>query len=281
MISIIIPTYNRAHTILRALGSIFLQSVSDWELIIVDDGSEDDSIKQVEHFVQVHNMESKTNLLRLAKNHGVSYARNRGVEMAKGDWLAFLDSDDEWLPHKLALQMQWIEGRKELVAIHGEEVWIRNGVRVNQMKKHQKFGGRIFSKCLPLCVISPSAVMIKKSVWNELGGMDETFPVCEDYDLWLKLTSLYEIGFIEEPIIVKHGGHDCQLSHKFKAMDYYRVKAIDRIIELRARELTMEQKDLAREILIKKSTILLSGFKKHNNMTHFNEVQKILQKYVS
>lgn len=281
MISIIIPTFNREQTILRALRSVVAQSVSDWELIVVDDASTDNSIVLIEEFFRNHHIENRSQLLKLANNQGVSFARNRAVELAKGEWLAFLDSDDEWLPHKLEAQLKLAEERKDLVAIHGEEIWIRRGIRVNQMKKHQKYGGYIFDKCLPLCVISPSAAMLKKRVWDELGGMDETFPVCEDYDLWLKLTSLYEVGFVAEPIIVKHGGHECQLSHKYKAMDYYRVKAIDRILELRSLQLSPEHKDLAQQELIKKSTILLSGFKKHNNMTHFDEVQIIFQKYIS
>ena len=154
-ISVIVPTYNRAPVLKRALESIAAQTYTDWELIVVDDGSTDHTQNVLREWRETPRPQP-TMVLRQT-NAGVSCARNRGAAHAQGRWLAFLDSDDEWLPQKLAQQVpltplyRWI---------HGEEIWIRHGRRVNPMKKHAKSGGRIFFRCVDLCSVSPSAVFI-------------------------------------------------------------------------------------------------------------------------
>ena len=214
LISVIIPTFNRAHVLLKAIDSVLKQTYKNFEVIVVDDGSTDGTTELLSSYIK----EGKILYLK-QENKGVSSARNFGVKSSKGDWLAFLDSDDEWLKHKLQKQVELLTERPDLRLVHGEELWVRNGKRVNQKKIHQKFGGFIYEKCLPLCLISPSAVMIERKLYEEMGGFDEEFTVCEDYDLWLKITSLYEVGFVSDPIIYKYGGHEDQLSHKYFAMD--------------------------------------------------------------
>ena len=157
------------------------------------------------------------------KNQGVSVARNKGIQAASGDWIAFLDSDDEWLPQKLQKQVDYLERHPEIKLIHSDEMWIRNGVRVNPHKKHQKGGEDQYLPSLLMCMISPSATVMKKETLFSLGLFDESYPCCEDYDLWLKFTSLYPVGFINEMLIKKYGGHQDQLSQKYQAMDYWRV----------------------------------------------------------
>lgn len=283
-ISVVIPNFNRTALLERAMKSVVQQSVFNChdfgcEIIVIDDGSNNQLEIEVliEKFNKnISNENVKIKLIKLEKNIGVSHARNVGIKASSGDWIAFLDSDDEWLPSKLERQFGLLTENKNYKIIHGEEIWIRNGVRVNQMKKHQKFGGFIFEKCLSLCLISPSAVIIHRDVFNDVGLFDENYIVCEDYELWLRITSLYEIGFIETPIINKYGGHDDQLSHKYFAMDYYRVRALDKILQIR--ELSAQHREMVREEIVRKGQILLNGYKKHSNMQHYNEIDEIIKK---
>lgn len=271
-ISIIIPTFDRTETLPRAINSVLAQTHTDFELWIVDDGSTDDTKSMVLNYQH----DPRVFYVR-TENRGVSAARNVGIEKSSGDWIALLDSDDEWLPHKLEAQVKFINEHPDIPLVHGEELWFRNGVRVNPMDKHKKFGGQIFEKCVPLCLISPSAAIFKRSLIEEVGGFDEDFIVCEDYDLWLKITSMTEVGFIDDPVIIKHGGHDDQLSRKYVAMDYWRVKALDRITKLR--ELSDEQYSVVAEELKKKAEILLQGYEKHGNMDDHAEIKTILGQY--
>ncbi len=273
LISIIIPTYNRAQYLVRAIDSVLKQSYRNWELIIIDDASDD----RTEEIIASYLKNPQITYQKLPFNKGVSHARNRGVDKALGEWIAFLDSDDEWLPHKLQEQLTLWHERPDLRVIHGEEIWIRAGKRVNQKKIHQKFGGQIFEKCLPLCLISPSCVMLEKSLYLEMGGFDEDFIVCEDYDLWLKITSLYEVGFVKDPIIKKYGGHEDQLSARYRAMDFYRVKALERI--LRIRELGDEWEKAVCAIMVKKASILKQGYIKHNNNENLAYVDSLLKRF--
>ncbi|MCO4793350.1 MAG: glycosyltransferase [Bacteriovoracaceae bacterium] len=261
-ISVVIPTYNRSHVLERAINSVLMQSIQPHELIVVDDGSTDKTSDILLKY-------SSNPLIQIIKteNRGVSAARNIAIEKSSGHWIALLDSDDEWLPNKLEKQVNFVESNPNIPLVHGEEIWIRNGKRVNQKKIHRKYGGDIFLNCIPLCLISPSASLIKKDVLEELGLFDEEFIVCEDYDLWLKLTSLYEVGFIEEPIINKYGGHEDQLSRKYVAMDFWRIKSLMRILEIR--NLTNEQRQSVLAEVIKKGEILKMGYVKHKNMENY------------
>ncbi len=265
-ISAIIPTFNRAHTLKRALVSVLDQTVPCKEIIIVDDGSSDETEELLKPYIESQKIKYVKTI-----NRGVSAARNLGVSIATGDWVSFLDSDDEWLIKKNQLQLESFEKTNHLL-IHGEEIWIRNGKRVNSKKKHKKYGGSIFEKCLPLCLISPSASMIDRSLFKEVGGFDEDFIVCEDYDLWLRITAKHQVGFVETPIIMKYGGHQDQLSTKYKAMDYFRVKSMVKILKLDSFQ-KLDQKKMKEEIN-KKCDILLLGYEKHNNMANYNEVKQ-------
>lgn len=272
-ISVIVPTYNRGTTLPRAVSSILAQSYKNFDLWIVDDGSQDGT----EDWVKSELLSTPDNPIAIhyvrTEQKGVSHARNVAIRASTGAWLAFLDSDDEWLPHKLEKQMEMAALKPELPLIHGEEIWVRNGVRVNPMKKHQKSGGRIFKNSVALCCISPSTSLIRRDVLNSVGLFREDFPVCEDYDLWLRITSQYDVGFVEEPIIVKYGGHEDQLSRAYKAMDYYRLIALKNISV--SPHISDEEKESVRDAMKKKCEILLRGFERHDNWTHFEEVKTI------
>ena len=222
-VTVIIPTYNREATLERAIKSVLGQTYKNIELLIIDDGSTDNTIKLINNY--------RDKLIYYSKLHGgVSAARNFGLEKSTGTWVAFLDSDDYWLPEKIERQMQYLQANPKMLICQTEEKWIRNNVLVNPKKKHKKYAGRIFKRCLPLCIISPSAVIIHQKVFNDVGVFDESFPVCEDYDLWLRIALKYTIGLIPEKMIVKTGGHSDQLSRKYWGMDRYRVRALEKLL---------------------------------------------------
>jgi glycosyltransferase involved in cell wall biosynthesis len=241
-------------------------------LIIIDDAS----TRSIGTVIDKFN-DSRIILTRNSKNCGVSYSRNRGIMMARHDNIALLDSDDEWLPDKLKKQMQYFIDNPGLRVVHTEEIWIRNGVRVNQMKKHQKSGGDIFIRSLDLCLMSPSSIMIKRSVFNDYGVFDEELPVCEDYDLWLKISANEEVGFIKEPQIVKYGGHEDQLSRRYRAMDKFRVKSLVNIME--NIELSHAKQQALKEVILKKSKILINGAIKRNLKSEAAAYSRIIKKY--
>ena len=261
MISVIIPVYNRRELIGRAIDSVLAQSWADFELIIVDDGSDDGT---AEHVEERYGDEPRVRLLKQATNCGVSAARNAGIESAVGDWLAFLDSDDEWRPEKLERQEQALIDSGLLVC-HTDEIWIRNGVRVNPHKHHQKQGGRIFLQALPLCAMSPSSILLQRSVFDAVGPFDESMPACEDYDLFLRLTCRFDVHFLDEQLVVKYGGHADQLSRAHFAMDRFRVRALDRVLLESKMHLSAEERDAAVEMLLKKARIVYKGALRHEN----------------
>ncbi len=268
--SVIIPTHNRAHTISRAIESVIKQSLPPAEIIIVDDGSTDGTAELVQN--------SFPNCRYLhQQNRGVSSARNSGIAVASGKWLAFLDSDDEWMPDKLAAQSAILEANPDLYLCHTEEIWVRNGKRVNQMKKHAKRGGWIFQHCLPLCAISPSSVIIHHSLFEAVGLFDETLPACEDYDLWLRICAFYPTLYIKTPQIIKHGGHEDQLSRKHWGMDRFRIQALEKIIA--HPKLSPADWLAATEMLIKKAGILAQGAIKRGKQPQGNTYIAMQQHY--
>ena len=268
-ISVIIPTYNRTKKLQRALASVFAQTRKPDEVIVVDDGSTDDTHTQV-----VKNYPQVTYLRQ--QNTGVSAARNLGIMRAKGNWIALLDSDDQWLPMKLEKQLAEIEDDTSIKIIHTNETWIRNNKQVKQMDKHKKQGGWIFKHCLPLCVISPSSVMLHQSVLNDVGLFDESLSACEDYDLWLRVCAKYQVHYLEEPLIMKYGGHADQLSYKYWGMDRFRIIALTKILSENV--LTASDRAAAIDILSNKIDVFSAGAKKRGRMKDYHTYQAIKQR---
>ncbi|MBS0012890.1 MAG: glycosyltransferase family 2 protein, partial [Desulfobacterales bacterium] len=218
----IIPVYNRQEFIAEAVDSVLAPEYTPFELIVVDDCSTDDTGRMLSAYGE------QIRVIRQA-NAGVSAARNQGVRAAAAEWIAFLDSDDHWLAGKLARQMSWFAANPDMRICQTEELWIRNGRRVNPGRRHQKQQGHIFEPSLWLCLISPSAVMLHRSLLECHGGFNEALPACEDYDLWLKITCAEPVGLISTPLIVKRGGHPDQLSAR-PGLDCYRIAAICHIM---------------------------------------------------
>lgn len=277
MISVIIPTHNRASLLPRALDSVFSQQALaqgvELQVIVVDDGSSDETEALIgQHYPAVEYVKQP--------QKGVSAARNLGIKHAQGQWIALLDSDDEWLPHKLTSQLLAVE-ELNLSVVHTEEIWVRDGVRVNQMNKHRKAGGDVFERCLPLCAISPSSVLIHRVIFDQIGDFDESLPACEDYDLWLRITAHHQVAFVEQPCIVKYGGHSDQLSRAFWGMDRFRIRALEKLLcqALPSLQLNAVQHDQAVKMLRKKNKILLNGAKKHQNLELVAECEQRIRQF--
>ena len=268
-ISVVIPTLNRIYTLQRALDSVINQTYKAAEIIVVDNGSSDGTLK----FLR----EQYPKITILTENKiGVSSARNKGIKKSINQWIALLDSDDAWHPRKLEIQTSMLDSAlKEYNLIHTDEVWFRNNKHINQMKKHKKQGGYIFERCLSLCCISPSSVLFKKNILDKVGLFDESLPVCEDYDMWLKICSSEEVLFAQDKLTYKYGGHKDQLSKSYWGMDRFRIKSIENIIK--NFDLTYKQKKQAKKELIKKLKIIINGAFKRNNLSIVNEFSTKLE----
>jgi len=223
LVSVIIPTYNRGWILKEAVDSVIAQDFKDFELIVVDDGSTDNTQDILNSY--------KEDIIVLKQNNkGVSSARNRGIASASGQYVSFLDSDDLWLPQKLSIQIDFFNANPDALICQTEEKWIRNGIFVNPKKRHKKLSGDIFEQSLYLCLVSPSAVMIKQNLFEEVGMFDESLPACEDYDMWLRVSCRYPVFLIDTPLIIKRGGHADQLSRS-SGLDRYRIQSLKKIIE--------------------------------------------------
>ncbi len=268
-ISVVIPTFNRSDLLRRALDSVLAQTCPAGEIIVVDDGSTDGTAERVrERYPEVK--------LIAQENRGVSAARNTGIDSSSGDWIAFLDSDDEWLPEKLEKQMAMLVNHPDMKICHTGEIWLRNGLPLAQLEKHRKPSGWVFQKCLPLCAISPSSALIDREIFDTVGLFDESLPACEDYDLWLRISVRYPVHCVEEPQIIKHGGHAGQLSRQW-GLDRYRILALEKI--LNSGLLEAEDALATRRILQRKCRIYAQGALKRGKTDEHTEYCKLAKKY--
>ncbi len=265
--SVIIPTYNRYELTKKSIESVLEQNYRDFELILIDDGSTDNTSFLEEEY------HGKITYIR-QDNSGVSSARNRGILSSNGEYITFLDSDDRWQPHKLKEHYAFIKENSGTKIHQTDETWIRKGLRVNPKIKHRKREGDIFIDSLELCLISPSAVCIKKDIFHQYGLFDTLMPACEDYDLWLRITSGEKTGLIEKNLVIKFGGHQDQLSKKYPVMDRFRVYSILKLIA--NQKIKEEYLNAAKETVIKKCKIIRAGAKKRGNISLYDTLTDII-----
>ncbi len=268
-VSVIIPTYNRGWILKEAIDSVLAQEYRDFELIVVDDGSTDGTR-------DILNAYGSDIIVLRQINQGVSAARNRGIAEARAWLVCFLDSDDLWLPQKLTRQVEFFDGNPEALICQTEETWIRDGVRVNPKRRHQKISGMIFEPSLDLCLVSPSAVMIRKTLFDTVDTFDESLPACEDYDLWLRVSCRYPVYLIDEPLIFKRGGHPDQLS-KAAGLDKYRIQALQKLIE--NEPLSGFQKLAVAKTLRRKCAIYAAGCRKRRRDDEAEFYERLALKY--
>lgn len=271
IISVIIPVFNRKEMLKRAVTSVLSQTFKDFECIIVDDCSD-------EKYDFLYSLnDNRLKMISLEKRSGVSKARNVGVKESKGEYIAFLDSDDEWLPTKLEKQIKWFKENPSFSISQTLELWIRKGVRVNPPKTHIKREGDIFEISCERCMITPSSVMMTKKLFEEYGGFNESFPACEDYDLWLRITAKHQVGLVKEILLIRYGGHSDQLSATVPVLDKYRVESLLNL--LKSCDLTEEQRNVVKKVILKKSLILANGCLKRGKVDEHNYYKRIADEF--
>jgi len=275
MLSVIIPTFNRAHLLTRALHSVFAQSMPCDELIVVDDGSQDGTAALLK---QIKRQSPLPLHIIYQKNRGAAAARNAGLELAQGDYVAFLDDDDWWLPHKLMQQRTALQCQPQYPIAHTREIWYRRGQRVNQKKKHDPPDDDIFVRSLGFCVVGMSTVMAKRELFQRYGGFDESLPCCEDYDLWLRLARQESFLLVPTALTVKDGGRSDQLSaiHRM-GMDQYRISSLKKLVD--SKSLNPAQDAAARRELAHKCILYGRGCSKHGRHDEGNKYLDLAAQY--
>jgi len=268
--SVIIPTYNREHFLKIAIESVLNQIFQDFELIVIDDGSTDCTKDLIKSY------EDRRLKYICQKNHGVAHARNKGIENSVGRFIAFLDSDDSWVPEKLGIAKEYIDKFPEMKIFHTEETWYRRGKLLNQKKKHKKPNGNVFYNSLPLCCIGMSTSVIKKETFNKIGKFDESLPACEDYDFWLRATLEYEVKLIPKRLTIKNGGRSDQLSSQH-SLDKYRIKALGKMLQ--SNSLNNKQYKATYYELVRKCKIFSLGSKKRGKFEEVETCNSLVERY--
>ena len=286
-ISVVIPTYNRYEFLKRALESVYAQTYAVGEVIVIDDGSTDNTSQIKKDFPLINYI--------YQENAGVSAARNLGIKNAACEWIAFLDSDDTWHIDKLQLQVKLHKSRPELKMSYTDESWVRDAKVVKIPKKFRKFDGNIFQESLSHCIIAPSATLLHRDLITEVGSFDESLEVCEDYDLWLRIALDNEIGLVDMPLITKYAGHEDQLSFKHWGMDRFRVIALEKLLgEIPGSSPSMTKvippcltkvvisnstRNLIIKTLLKKYSLLLKGAIKYDKIADIKEYKEKIKTY--
>ena len=267
LITVIIPVYNRELTIKRSIDSVLSQSIQSEEIIVVDDCSSDSTKEILEGYGE------RITCIYLPENSGPSKARNEGIRHARTEWVAFLDSDDCWEKKKLENQIGYLIKYPFYQIIQTDEKWIRNGKRVNPCKHHKKPEGWIWEPSLQRCLVAASALLARKSLLEQCGMFDEAMPVCEDYDLWLKISRHYPVGLDPVLTVTKYGGHRDQLSMKYPVMDRFRAESLYRMLQS---ERSGEYRQKIINVLGEKLKILIKGYKKRNKINEAGKCEEML-----
>lgn len=270
LFSVIIPTYNREEFICGCIESVLSQTFAGFELIVIDDGSTDATQELISGYDRGEIQYVKTD------HNGVSAARNAGIDISRGSYLCFLDSDDRWDETKLEKTADCIFEFPDIFVFHTDEIWYKNGKLMNQKKKHARPSGYVFPRCLPLCCIGMSTSVVNKELFNDIGLFDTALPACEDYDFWLRVCCEYDVKLIPEPLTVKNGGREDQLSNQ-PGLDKYRVYSIEKL--LNSGRLSDRQYQLAAAELVRKCEIYANGAIKRGKDTEAKKYLELIDNY--
>ena len=199
LVSVIIPTYNSGHFVSAAIQSALAQTYQPLEVIVVDDGSTDDTKERISAW------EGSIHYVR-QPNRGPAAARNRGITLARGDLIAFLDADDVWLPQKLQKQVELLRHRPEAGMVHSALYYWNEGTDNREVRNdsHSEKHGHCYQSFFDRCGVTPSTIIVRREVLARIGGFDESIrrPSTEDYDLCFRIARYYELAYIDEPLIL-------------------------------------------------------------------------------
>ncbi|MCL7488804.1 MAG: glycosyltransferase family 2 protein [Desulfobulbaceae bacterium] len=274
LLSVIIPTYNRRSFLEQAIRSVLDQSQPCDELIVVDDGSTDTTKGLVRGMAERSAIPVR---YLYQENRGAAAARNLGIREAAGDLICFLDSDDRFVAHKLAVQKRVLEESNCLVSHTGEK-WLRRGRHLNQKRRHQPPDGYIFAACLRMCVVGMSTVLARRELFQRYGMFDQSLPCCEDYDFWLRVSCREQFRLVPQPLTIKNGGRDDQLSviHR-RGMDRFRIRALVNLLDRGV--LNSGQYSQAVQELRRKCAIYGNGCIKHGRIEEGRKYLAMPEKY--
>lgn len=268
--SVIIPTYNRRYFIKTCIDSVLKQTFSDFELIIVDDGSTDHTITMISEY------SGKGVNYLFIRHRGVSHARNSGIKVSGGKYIAFLDSDDRWDERKLEITHKYIKEFPNINIFHTDEIWYRKGKILKQKEKHKRYDGNVYLKCLPLCCIGMSTSVVNRNLFKTIGCFDESLPVCEDYDLWLRACINHEVKLIPRELTIKDGGRDDQLSSQ-PGLDKYRIYSLEKM--LNSGDLNEDRFQFTYKELKNKCNVYAKGAEKRGRIDEANKYFDMIKKY--
>ncbi|MGO9607894.1 MAG: glycosyltransferase family 2 protein [Candidatus Binataceae bacterium] len=260
-VSAIIPAFNRRAMLIEAIESAFAQRDARFELIVVDDGSTDGTADAIGRMMPRSPVPMR--IIR-TENRGVAAARNAAARLSEAPLIAFLDSDDLWAPTKLARQLAYMSEHPESEISQCNELWMRDGRRVNPGLRHLKRAGDIFLDSLRTCLISPSAVIMRTSLFRSAGGFDETMLAAEDYDLWLRVLLTHQVGLLDEALVTRRAGHVAQLSASIPAIDRFRILALAKL--LADADLAGTRRAATAEVLVEKCRIYAKGLRQRDRI---------------
>ena len=275
-VSVVIPTYNRFTLLCEAVRSVLGQTSRGFEVIIVDDGSRDGTPGGVARAFP----DSRVRCISLDHTGMPGLVRNRVAALSRGKYLAFLDSDDLWLPDKLEKQLHWFRENPGIRICHTRERWVRNGREISQASRKYRRQGMIFEDALTKCIIGPSTVMMERSLFEETGGFRENLEIAEDYEYWLRITPIHNIGYIDQPLTVKQAGHGDQLSEKYGHIEFFRIKGLKDLVDRdwfsRVDAAAVRS---ARLELSRKSRIYAAGARKRGKTEEAEEYETLAERY--
>lgn len=207
LVSVVIATYNRASFLVEAIESVLSQSFTEYEILVADDGSTDDTVDRLARYG------TRIRHIRLDHSGRPSVARNRALAVARGELIAFLDDDDVWQPEKLERQVHLLVNQPDLGMVYSDLRFLReDGTRSDTiLQPHQQRRGNLFDDLLADCFIHPSTAVVRKCLGDEVGWFDEDLECIEDFDLWLRLAYRSRIGLLNEPLVLIRR-HDAGIS---------------------------------------------------------------------